>query len=47
VCCGSSSEQASAKLGEHRKIKAGIGQFEIEGVFPIDAFSHALGGLPI
>jgi hypothetical protein len=28
-------------------IKPGIGQFQAEGVLPIQATSHGIGGLPI
>ena len=40
-------EQPSAKLAQHRGIKAGILKWEGEEIFPIDARAHRIGGVLI
>jgi hypothetical protein len=41
------SQQATAKFGEDREIKARIGQFQTSHLFPINAGAHGIGGLPV
>jgi len=40
-------DQAGAELAEHGVVEAGIGQFQGEGVFPVDAAADGVGGLAI
>ena len=47
VCFGFSSEQTRAKLRKHGKIKARVGEFQAERLFPIDALAHRFGSLSI
>jgi hypothetical protein len=39
--------EAGAELAQDRGIKARIGQLEGEGIFPIDASAHSVGGLAV
>jgi hypothetical protein len=40
-------DEAGAELGENAEVETGVGQLEAEGVFPVDAGAHGVGGLPI
>src|SRR5512143_4312132 len=44
---GSALDQAGTKLAQYRVIKAGISQFQAQGVFPVDAATDGVGGLAI
>jgi hypothetical protein len=44
---GPAGDQASAELREPAEVKAGVGQLEAEGVLPVDAGAHGVGGLPV
>jgi len=44
---GPTRDEAGAELAEHAEVKAGVGELEPEGIFPVDAGAHSLGGLPI
>ena len=41
------SDEASAELGEHAEVEAGIRQLEPERVFPVDAGAHRVSRLPV
>src|SRR5436853_5093408 len=43
----STCDQASTKFAQDRKVKARIGQFEGESIFPVDTLLDRLGGLSI
>src|SRR5215210_2779599 len=34
-------------IREHAEVKARVGELEAEGVFPVDAGAHGVGGLPV
>ena len=38
---------AGAELAEHGVIEAGIGQFQAQGVLPVDASADGVGGLAV
>ena len=40
-------DQAGTELAQDRVIKTGIGQFQAQGVFPVDAAPDRVGGLAI
>ena len=40
-------DQAGAELAEHGVIEAGIGQFQAQGVLPVEAAADGVGGLAI
>src|SRR5512143_1303976 len=44
---GLALDQAGTELAQDRVIKAGIGQFQAQGVFPVDAAPDGVGGLAI
>ena len=44
---GLAVDQARAELAEHGVIEAGIGQFQTQGVLPVDAAADGVGGLAI
>ena len=44
---GLAVDQAGAELAEHGVIEAGIGQFQAQGVLPVDAAADGVGGLAI
>ena len=44
---GLAVDQAGAELAEHGVVEAGIGQFQGEGVLPVDAAADGVGGLAI
>lgn len=44
---GTSSKQAGAKVAEHGGIKAGVSQFEGQGILPVNARTHRVGGLAV
>ena len=44
---GPTRDEAGAELAEHAEVKAGVGELEPEGIFPVDAGAHGIGGLPI
>ena len=44
---GLAVDQAGAELAEHGVVEAGIGQFQGEGVLPVDATTNGIGGLAI
>src|SRR5215207_381949 len=40
-------QQTATELTEHRGVKAGVVEFEREGIFPIDAGPDSVSGLPV
>jgi hypothetical protein len=40
-------DEACAELAQNRGVKARIGQFQGEYIFPVDAAAHGVGGLTI
>jgi len=40
-------QQAITELTQHRKMKAGVGQVEREGIFPINRPTDGIGGLAV
>ena len=44
---GLAVDQAGAEFAEHGVIEAGVGQFQAEGVLPVDAAADGIGGLAI
>jgi hypothetical protein len=44
---GLTEDQAGAELAEHGVVEAGIGQFQTEGVLPVDAITDGVGGLAV
>lgn len=44
---GGAGEQPRPELGQPREGEAGIGQVQAQGVRPVDAGAHRLGGLPV
>ena len=44
---GPAREQTAAELAEHAESKAGVGQFQSQGIFPVDAATDRLGRLPV
>src|SRR5215207_6967358 len=40
-------QQTATELTEHRGVKAGIVEFEREGIFPVDAGPDSVSGLPV
>ncbi len=44
---GLAVDQAGAELAEHGVVEAGIGQFQGEGVLPVDAAADGIGGLAV
>ena len=40
-------EQPRPELGEHRGVKAGVGQLQAQGVLPVQPSPHRVGGLPV
>jgi len=44
---GMPSQQASAKFAQDGEIKTGMAEFQIQGVFPVNANAHGFCGLPI
>ena len=44
---GLAVDQAGAELAEHGVVEAGIGQFQGQGVLPVDAAADGVGGLAI
>ena len=44
---GPARDETGAELAEHAEVKARVGQLEAEGVCPVDAGAHRIGGLPV
>ena len=44
---GLAVDQAGAELAEHGVVEAGIGQFQAQGVLPVDAAADGVGGLAV
>jgi hypothetical protein len=44
---GRPRKQPRAELGADGEIEAGVGQVQAEGILPVDAGAHGLGGLPV
>ena len=44
---GRALDQARAELREDREVEARVGQFEPEGVLPVDPTAHRVGGLAV
>ena len=44
---GLAVDQAGAELAEYGVIEAGIGQFQTQGVLPVDATTDGIGGLAV
>ena len=44
---GTRSDEARAELAQDRRIETGVLQLQAEGVFPVDAPAHRVGGLAI
>lgn len=44
---GATGQEAGTKLALYRGIKTGVGQLEGQGILPIDASSHGIGGLAV
>ncbi len=42
-----SGQQAIAEFAQHREMKAGVGQLQREGVFPINRPAHGIGSLAV
>ena len=40
-------QQALAKLTQHREVEAFVGQFQAEGIFPVNAGAHRIGSLTV
>jgi hypothetical protein len=40
-------QHATAKIVQQREVEAGIRQFQAEGILPIHAAAHSIGGLAI
>jgi hypothetical protein len=41
------SDKAGPEFGQHTEVEPGIGQFEAQGVLPVDPRTDSVGGLPI
>ena len=44
---GTRGDKAVAEFAQHRRIEPRVVQLQAEGIFPVDAPAHRVGGLPV